>query len=126
MRESARFEGIAFVPLCWKEVHRQHDIHDFLGERVVASFEFFAQKLGIVSHQLAEEVFPALIRELVAVKTPSSNMRISLTWAVTLNFSGGLAGHSPDDATSSKLVSKTDRGGCPMVEGAEFARENSA
>ncbi|HEX9136271.1 MAG TPA: hypothetical protein VF905_04905 [Nitrospirota bacterium] len=64
---------------CWKEIHRQCGIHDFLGERVVASFEFFAQKLGIVSRPLAEEVFAALIRELVVVKTPSSNMRISLT-----------------------------------------------
>lgn len=79
MRESARFERIAFVPLCWKEVYRQHSIHDFLSERVVASCELFTQKLGIVNRSLAVEVFAALIRELVVVKTQSSNMRISLT-----------------------------------------------
>ena len=60
-------------------VHRQHGIHDFLSERVVASFEFFAQKLGIVNRPLAEEVFAALMRELVVIKTQSSNVRISLT-----------------------------------------------
>lgn len=67
------------MPLCWEEVYRQHGIHDFLGERVVASFEFFAQKPGIISRSLAKEVFAALIRELVVVKTQLSNMRISLT-----------------------------------------------
>jgi hypothetical protein len=63
MRERARFERVAFVPLCWKEVHRQHGIHDFLGESVVASFGVFAQKLSIGSRPFAEEVFAPLIRE---------------------------------------------------------------